>query len=364
MTNARRDYYEVLGVPRDADPRTIKSRFRELVLKYHPDRNKDPGAEERFKEIAEAYAVLSDPKKRSEYDARGMAGVAGFSPEDLFSGIDFDTLFRGHGFDFGFGEGSAFFDRFFGRRRWDGFRKGPNIETDVHVPLERIATGSQETVRFVRPVSCPACHGSLAEPGTEPRTCGDCGGTGRHTATKRDEGVLFQQITPCKVCAGRGSVIDVPCKRCTGRGEVEEHEAITIKIPPGIEDGAALRVPGRGLPSRQPGGPPGDLYVVVRAEEDPRFLRRGADLWRTETVSVAEAALGVEREVPTLDGTVRITVPPGTQPEEVLRLRGKGLPEFGTPDRGDLYVAIRVHVPERLSPRERDLYEKLRQIEG
>ncbi|MHC4952586.1 MAG: DnaJ C-terminal domain-containing protein [Planctomycetota bacterium] len=364
MAAEKRDYYEVLDVPRDADDRAIKSRFRELALKYHPDRNKEPGAEAKFKEIAEAYAVLSDPKKRAEYDARGMAGVAGFSPDDLFGGIDFETLFDGHGFDFGLGEAGGPFGGLFGSRRRRGPVQGANIEVDVRVPLDMIATGGEETVRYARPTECPGCHGSGAEPGTEPQSCKACDGTGRLSRTERKTGVFFQQFTTCASCGGRGTVIEKPCSRCRGRGQVEEHESVTVKIPPGIEERIALRVPGRGMPSSEPGGPTGDLFVVVRSDPDPRFVRRGADLWHTEMISVSDAALGAKREVPTLDGTARVTIPEGTQPEEVLRLRGKGLPVFGSADRGDLYLVIRIRIPDRLSRRERELYRRLRELES
>jgi len=185
MPSAQCDYYEVLGVPRDADLKTIKKAFRELALRYHPDRNKEPGAEDRFKEIAEAYAVLSDPKKRAQYDARGFAGVSGFSPEDLFSGIDFGDVFGGPGFGLGFDFGEGLFERFFGRHR-PGTPRGENIEIELAVPLERVLTGGEETIRFTRPETCPSCHGSGAKPGTMPQSCKTCGGTGKHIESRRE----------------------------------------------------------------------------------------------------------------------------------------------------------------------------------
>jgi molecular chaperone DnaJ len=352
---ARRDYYEVLGVPRDADRKAIKSAFRTLALKYHPDRNKEPDAEERFKEIAEAYAVLSDPKKRAEYDARGHAGVAGFTPEDLFGGIDFGDVFGGFGFDLG---GENLFDRLFRRRAGPG--PGADLEVGLVVPLERVATGGAETVRVSRPGPCPACHGSGLKAGTEPRRCGDCGGTGQRVKRERKGGVTFQQISPCPSCGGRGSVVDQPCPECDGHGRTVREERLSVRIPVGIEDGTALRVPGHGLPGRDPGGPPGDLFVIVQAAHDPRFDRRGANLWRTETVAAVDAVLGTTLTVPTLDGAVSVTVPAGTQPDEVLRLRGKGLPRFAGGGRGDLYLRLRVRIPEALSAEERELYDRLR----
>lgn len=354
----QRDYYEVLGVPRDADQAAIKDAFRRLALRYHPDRNKDPGAEERFKEIAEAYAVLSDPKKRREYDTGGFAGVAGLSPEDLFGGIDFEDIFGGLGFDF---PGGGLFDRFFGHRR-AGPPQGANLEVAVEVPLERVATGGKETVRLTRLQTCPACRGSAAKAGTTPRRCDACGGTGQRVASRREGGVMFQRITRCAACGGRGRVIVEPCPDCRGRGEVERDETLTVNIPVGVEEGMALRVPGHGLPSRQAGGVPGDLFVVVRSVPDPRFERDGADLWRIEKVHVADAVLGTSLEVPTLDGRVTVTIPPGTQPDAVLRLRGKGLPEFGGKGRGDLFLRVHVHVPDRPAAEERKLWERLRDL--
>jgi len=362
-TTAPRDYYEVLGVARDADARRIKDAFRELTLKYHPDRNKSPEAEERFKEIAEAYAVLSDPKKRAEYDARGFAGVAGYSAEDLFSGIDFGDLFRDLGFGLDLG-GESLFGRFFRRRR-AGPARGADIEVVLTVPLERIHRGGEELVRYTRPVTCPACGGSGAASGSRPRRCGACDGTGRQVITQQEKrekaAVRLQQITICPVCGGRGEVVDKPCGECGGRGEVERDERLTVKVPAGAEEGMALRIPAHGLPSTEPEGVPGDLYVIVRSAPDTRFERLGTDLWRTETIDIADAALGTRLRVPTLDGAVEVSVPPGIQPDEVLRLRGKGLADFSG-GRGDLNLRIQVRVPEHPSAAERDLYEQLRAL--
>ena len=348
----------MLGVPRDADAAAIKDAFRKLALRYHPDRNKEPAAEERFKEIAEAYAVLSDPKKRAQYDARGFAGVAGFTPEDLFGRIDFEDLFGGLGRDFG---GGGLFDRFFRRRR-PGPPRGENLEVTLEVPIERVASGGDETVRVSRLDTCQACRGSGAKAGTSPRQCSACRGTGQHMVSRREANVMFQSITTCQACGGRGQMVDQPCADCGGRGAVEREEALAVKIPVGIEEGMALRVPGRGLPSGGPGANSGDLFVVVRTAPDPRFERDGADLWRTDTISISDAVLGASLDVPALDGNATVTVPPGTQPDAVLRLRGKGLPEFGGKRRGDLYVRLRVQIPSRLTAEERKLYEQLRAL--
>jgi molecular chaperone DnaJ len=349
------DYYEVLGVPRDADMKAIKDAFRQLALKYHPDRNKEPGASDRFKEIAEAYAVLSDPKKRAEYDARGYAGVAGFSPEDLFGGINFDDIFGGLGFDFG---GPSIFDRLF--RRHAAPRQGANLEVTVTVPLERVLTGGEETVHVNRPAACHACQGSGAKAGTKPRSCPKCGGSGQLVRSQRKQGITLQQITTCQECGGHGSIIDTPCPECRGTGQIVNDEALTVRVPIGVEEGMALRVPGHGQPADKARMPPGDLFVVIRTADDPRFERHGRDLYRVETVDVVDAVLGTSIDVVTLDGRVTAKVAPGTQPDTVLRLRGKGLPQFGGGARGDLYLRLQVHIPQRLSDRQRRLFEQLR----
>jgi molecular chaperone DnaJ len=351
----------VLGVPKNADGKAIKDAFRKLALQYHPDRNKEPGAEERFKEIAEAYAVLSDPKKRAEYDARGFEGVAGFSREDLFGGIDFEDLFGGLNFDFG--SGGGLFDHFFHHRQ-AGPVRGANIEVELTIPLERVVSGGEEKVRIPYQAVCPSCHGSGAAAGTQPRSCSACNGTGQQTIRRREthdkSNILIQQISICPACLGRGSVIDKPCPSCGGTGKAEREEVLSVSIPVGVEEGMALRIPGRGMPSREQGGQPGDLFVVVLSASDPRFERDGADLWRRESIAVADAVLGAVLTVPTLDHPAEVTIPPGTQHDTVLRIRGKGLPEFGGRQHGDLYLRIRVHIPEHPSTEERELYQRLR----
>jgi len=353
----------VLGVPREADAKAIKDAFRTLALKYHPDRNKAPEAEERFKQIAEAYAVLSDPKKRAEYDARGFAGVAGFTSEDLFGGINFEDIFRGAGFNFD--PGGGLFEQFFHRRR-HGPGRGANMEIELSIPLQRVVGGGQEEVRFTRPITCPDCHGSGAKAGTQPRNCTTCGGSGRLIYTRRDQKdksqVKVQQISVCPDCHGKGRIVDQPCPKCGGHGETEQEESLTLTIPRGVEEGMALRVPGHGLPSPEPGGAPGDLFVVVRSVPDPRFKRVGADLWRTESLTLPDAVLGTTLEVPTLEGRAGVTIPPGTQQDSVFRLRGKGLPEFGGEGHGDLYVRIELQVPQDLSAKEKSLYQHLRDL--
>jgi molecular chaperone DnaJ len=289
--------------------------------------------------------------------------VAGYSSEDLFGGIDFGDLFRDLGFGLDLG-GESLFGRFFRRRR-PGPARGADLEVLLTLPLERIHRGGEEVVRYTRPVACPACHGSGAAPGSQPRRCETCHGTGQRVIEREEHrgeaAVHLRQITVCPDCEGRGEVIERPCRECGGSGQVAHDEQLTVRIPAGADEGLALRVPGHGLPGTERGGVPGDLYVVVRSAPDARFERVGADLWRTETVEPADAALGTRLDVPTLDGPVEVRVPPGTQPDEVLRLRGKGLHAYGG-GRGDLNLRIAVHVPEKLTAAERAIYEQLRAL--
>ena len=358
----KRDYYEVLGVKKDADQKEIKDTFRKLALKYHPDRNKEPDAEEKFKEIAEAYAVLSDPKKRKEYDNRGFAGVSGFSQEDLFGGINFDEIFKGSGFGFdlgGFGGGlfGSFFDR-----GGEYSSRGADIRVEVEVPLKKIITGGEESIRISHLRTCSQCQGTGAAPGTEPRVCKTCNGTGNLINTRHEGNVSYQEIRTCPNCAGKGKFIDTACQKCNGTGMIDEPETLTVKIPVGAEEGMVLRVPSHGRPSKSKEGKPGDLLVVIRTAYDERFKRSGADLWHSKDIELIDAVLGTEMEVPTMEGSVTVTVPQGTQPNSVLRLGGKGLPHFGETKRGDLYLRLNVHIPESLSQEERELYTRLRTL--
>lgn len=363
-TKARRDYYEVLGVSRDAEPDEIRKAYKKLARRYHPDHNKDPEAVERFKEVAEAYAILHDPEKRALYDRRGFAGTAGLSPDDLFGGMDFHDLFGPHGFGFNFDlGGNSVFDRFFGGRQRAGRSQGAHAVMQVEVPLDTIASGGEEDVRVVRTVRCETCNASGAAPGTESRTCTVCDGTGRRMTEQHRENLLMRQVSVCEECHGTGHIIDKPCPDCGGSGVRQQEETLTVKIPRGCPEGARLRIPGLGEPSPEPGGRAGDLQVVVRTKPDERFERRGDDLWRLATIGVAEAALGTRVEVPTLDGPVVVTVPPGTQPGAVLRVHDAGLPRFQSDGHGDIYVSVHVQVPRELSAKERSLYEQIRELE-
>ncbi|MBI4952986.1 MAG: DnaJ domain-containing protein [Myxococcales bacterium] len=357
MPEPRRDYYEVLGVPRDADDKAIKAAFRELAKQYHPDRNRAPDAEAKFKQIAEAFAVLSDPDKRARYDRHGFAAVSDVSQEDLFGGLDLGDLLGGLGFGFG----APFFDRFGRRPRRAGPMPGADLEVALAVPLERVLHGGMETVRFRRTHSCDACQGSGAAAGTKPRACEGCHGTGQQAQRSRRGNVLFETITTCESCRGRGKLIEQPCPSCSATGEVAREEEVRVRVPVGATDGVVLRVAGHGMPSPTPGGPAGNLLVFVETAPDPRFERRGTDLSHVARLSVADAALGTELAVETLDGPT--TVPAGTQPGAVFPLPGKGLPELGGGERGALYVIVRVDVPTELSDEARALFTHLRELE-
>jgi len=365
----QRDYYEILGVEKNADLKTIKNAFRKLALKYHPDRNKSADAEERFKEIAKAYGVLSDKKKRAQYDARGFSGVENYSYEDLFGGMDLGDIFGGlggeSGLTSGFG-GGGLFDRFFHRHPTETL-KGNDLHTKLKVPLETVLRGGEELVRFSRPITCHDCKGTGAKPGTKPRTCQECNGTGKKVINRQqqqEKGTInFQQITVCPKCFGQGTFIDSPCKSCRGRGQTEKSESIKLKIPRGAEEGMSLRIPEHGLPSTQANGPPGDLYVQLITAPDKRFERIGHDLWRNETLNVADAVLGTRIRVPTLEKDIEVNIPPGTQPDTILRLKNKGLPCYNNDSLGDLKIRINVHLPEKLSDKEKVLFEKLRELE-
>jgi molecular chaperone DnaJ len=353
-----RDYYEVLGVPRDADAKAIKNAFRRLARRYHPDTSNEPDAEERFKEIAEAYGVLSDPAKRRDYDARGFAGVAGASPEDLWGGIDFADVFGAAAQGFG-----GLFGRLFGHAE-TGPPRGGDIQVEVAVPLDQVLKGGKRAVTIPRPGPCRECSGSGARAGTAPRPCPGCAGTGQRASQSSRGGVTIRQVGTCPDCRGRGSVVDHPCPACQGTGQAVEHDEVTIRIPPGIPEETVLRLPGRGTPSPVADGEPGDAYLIIRTEADPCFTRAGADLWHDLHITVPDAALGTTAAVPAPDGRrLRVNVPPATQPGVVMRIAGRGLPRYGQHGRGDLNVRIIVDIPRQLSPQLRRLYEELRRLQ-
>jgi molecular chaperone DnaJ len=352
-----RDYYATLSVARDAEAKTIKSAFRKLALQYHPDRNKEPGAEDRFKEIAEAYAVLSDPEKRAAFDAGEARGASVQASDEVFSDIDFHDLFYGLGFDFA---GMGHFDRFVRQRQRARAVRGADLEVEIAVPLERVASGGEQPIRMTRPAVCTACRGSGAQSDTRLQRCAACDGRGERVLRWRQGGLILQQVVACSTCHGQGHLNTAPCATCRGGGMVDREATLHVTIPIGVEEGMILRLPGQGVASPDAGGAPGDLFVVVHIAPDTRFERRDVDLWQTVTISVVDSVLGTQVDVPTLQGSRRMAIPTGTQPETVLRLRHQGLPEFGGQSRGSMYVRVRVHVPDRLTPEEREIYEHLR----
>ncbi len=348
MATTTRVYYEVLGVSRSASEQEIKSAYRKLALKFHPDRNPgDSRAEESFKEAAEAYAVLGDPEKRQRYDVYGHAGVAGAAAQ----GFD-PTIFQ----DFGDSLGDFFgFGDVFGRRGRGGPRRGADLRYNLELTFEEALFGTETSVQFPRAETCKACTGSGAAPGFGPSSCPSCGGRGQ---------VAFQQgffsvARTCGRCRGSGRVVTTPCKDCRGEGQVAIDRKLQIKIPPGVDSGSQLRMTGEGEPGAQ-GAPAGDLYVVVRVQEHEFFKREGTDLFCEIPISFTQAALGATLDVPTPDGGhARLQVPEGTQTGASLRLRNQGVPHLGGRGRGDLHVTLRVMVPKRLNAEQRKLLEQL-----
>lgn len=352
---SKRDYYEVLGVDRQATEQQIKSAYRKLALKYHPDRNPgDKQAEEAFKEAAEAYAVLADPQKRSMYDRFGHAGVnasgagggAGFDPT-IFA--DFSDIFAGLGDMFGFGDlfGGA-------RRRRTGPQRGSDLRYDLEITFEESYEGTETSILVPREETCTTCKGSGAAPGTSPETCAQCRGTGQ---LRYQQGFLTV-ARPCSNCRGTGRTISKPCTSCRGAGRVTKERKLTVKIPPGIATGQQLRLSGEGEHGLY-GGPPGDLYVVVHVQEHPVFHREGDDLYCELPINFPTLALGGTVKVPTLDEPEDLTIPAGTQPGTRFRVRGKGMPNVNGRGRGDLHVIARVAVPKKLTREQKQLLEQL-----
>ncbi len=352
---ATRDYYEVLGVPRDADDATLKKAFRRLARELHPDVNRhDPGAEEKFKEAAEAYEVLSDRGRRATYDRYGHEGLrsGGYAPnfEGFGSVADiFDAFF-----------GSGFGDVFGGGARSRGAVQGGDIAVSAEIDLAEAARGASVEVSYEAIVICETCHGNGAEPGTPIETCSRCGGSGHLRTVSRTPFGQMMRTMPCDVCEGDGRVAKDPCKRCRGRGRRVERTRVGVDVPAGIADGQRIRISGRGHAGER-GGPAGDLYVLIHVREDPRFIRDGDDLVTAIDVSAPLAALGTTVRVPTLDGEVELEIPPGSQPHETIVVRGAGLPPLRGRSRrpGDLRVVVNVVIPRNLSRDQRQLYEQL-----
>ncbi len=352
--SATRDYYEILGVPRDADDSTIKKAFRRLARELHPDVNRDdPGAEEKFKEAAEAYEVLSDPDRRATYDRYGHEGLrsGGYAPnfEGFGSVADiFEAFFGGGGFGGAFGGGG----------RGGGMVQGGDVAVTAEIDLVDAAKGTTIDASYEAVAPCEHCRGNGAEPGTPIETCPRCQGTGQVRSVTRTPFGQMMRATACDACHGDGRVAKNPCRVCRGRGRTVEHPKVAVEVPAGISDGQRIRIAGRGHTGER-GGPPGDLYVLVHVREDRRFVRDGDDLVTAVDVSAPLAALGTTVEVPTLDGPVELDLAPGTQPHETVLVRGAGMPSLRGRHTGDLRVMVNVVVPRHLSREQRELYQQL-----
>jgi len=357
----KRDYYEVLGVSKKSSTDEIKDAYRKLAMQYHPDRNKAPDAEERFKEISEAYAVLSDNEKRQQYDTLGHAGFdQRYSAEDIFRGADFNSVFRDLGFGdlfstiFGGGFGGGFGGSGFGERS----NRGQDLVYELEIKLEEAARGTEKEIEIPRTEKCDVCQGSGASPGSSPKTCPRCNGAGKTRQTRRSSFATFVQVVPCPQCKGKGVLIESPCRNCQGSGLVRRRRKISVKIPMGIDEGNQLRLRGEGEMTSN-GGEPGDLYVLVHVTPHDLFMREGDDLYYVLMIGFPHAALGADVSIQTLDGPTNVRIPAGTQAGEVIRLKGKGMPRFRGYGRGDLLIRVGISVPERLSSRQRELLEQL-----
>lgn len=355
-----KDYYKVLGVPKDASIDEIKKAYRKLARQYHPDANKgDPKAEERFKEISEAYDVLSDEKKRKEYDeARSLFGSGGFriptgSGTGTTGGFPFDLGDLFGGLRTG-GLGDILGGIFGGGSRRAQPRRGADVETEITISFTDAIRGVTVPIRLTSPGPCPSCHGTGARAGTMPRVCPNCSGTGMVSRVVGG----FALSEPCRECRGRGLVVDDPCPSCRGSGRATSERTLQVRIPAGVDDGQRIRLKGRGAPGEN-GGSAGDLIVLVHVQPHKVFGRSGPNLTLTLPVTFPEAALGATIEVPTLDGPVTVKLPPGTSSGRVLRVRGKGAPRRDG-SRGDLLVTVEVVVPKKLSSKAREALEAFR----
>jgi len=360
---AKQDYYEILGVNKDASKADIKKAYRKLALKYHPDKNPDKAAEEKFKEISEAYAVLYDDEKRRLYDQYGHAGIdQRYSYEDIFRGADFGDIFRGMGFDFGFDD---IFERFFGHRM-DFNRRGPrrargmDLRYDIEISLEDAYNGLETEINIPRSETCDNCNGSGAKPGTSPKSCPKCNGTGQSRQSRRTAFGMFTQISTCPKCNGEGSIIENYCPRCNGRGIVQRTRSIELKIPKGVDDGSQLRLSGEGEAGSSGGGS-GDLYIVIHVKKHSKFNRRGSNLYMVKEISFPEAALGGKIDVETIDGSIgTLRIPEGSQNGDILRIKNKGMPELHGRGFGDLFIEIKIYTPKKLNRKSRKLLEELK----
>lgn len=349
---SKRDYYEVLGLSRTASRDEIKKAYRRLARRYHPDVSQDPDADEKFKEVSEAYEVLSDDQKRAAYDRFGHAGVRG-------------TGTGAGGFqDFGFGGVADIFEEFFGagfgssRRRRRGPRRGADLRYDLRISFEEAVFGTEKEIEIRRPEICPTCNGSGAEPGTKPERCTNCNGTGEVRRVQQSILGQFVNVATCPTCRGEGEVITTPCSNCGGRKQVHQMRTLKVRVPAGIRSEQQIRLSGEGAPGSD-GGPPGNLYVVVDVDRHSIFQRRGDDILINLEINVAQAALGDEVTVPTVDGDAALKIPAGTQSGTVFRLRDRGVPHLNGNGRGDQLVMTQVIVPTNLSARQRELFEEM-----
>ena len=347
--SAKRDYYEVLGISKDTQVNEIKSQYRKLALKFHPDRNKSSEAAEHFKEISEAYAVLSDTKKRQLYDQHGHAGVDGrYSTEDIF---------RGAGFNFD-DVGSIFENLFGGRGQgFGGFgrQRGSDLLHETFVSLEDVLNGKRMDLDLQKNVDCPDCNGSGCSPGTSKIKCSDCNGQGQVRISRNMGFSTFVTVQPCRKCGGRGMMIEKPCKKCK-LGKVKGTKHISFELPAGIDNGDYV-ISGEG--ESIPDGVSGDLIIRVNVQPHPKFKRDGRDIFYDTQLSMTDASLGKNLEVPTLEGFSKITVEPGSQPNAIIKLKGKGLPGRGFRGRGDQYVRFVINIPKKLSKHQKELLKEL-----
>ncbi len=348
MATQQRDYYEVLGVSRTASQEEIKKAFRRLAMQYHPDRNKEPGAEERFKEINQAYEVLSDPEKRAAYDRFGHAGVGNGMGATGFEGFNFG----------GFGD---IFDAFFGgtmTRTRRGPVRGADLRVNLTLSFEEAVFGAEKQVEVTRNETCTICGGTGAEPGSRPERCPTCNGMGEIRRVQQSIFGQFVNVATCERCRGEGRVITQPCRECRGTGRQRRTRTLVVRIPAGVDTGSQIRLSGEGDAGAQ-GGPPGNLYILIHVQPHPYFKRDEDDILYELRINVAEAALGTEKRVPTVDGEVLLKIPPGTQSDKVFVLRERGVPHLRGTGRGDQLVRVRVVTPTRLTAEQRRLFEKL-----
>ena len=351
---SKRDYYEILGVSRDASPDDLKSAFRNLARQYHPDVNKAQDAEERFKEINEAYGVLSEPEKRAAYDRFGHAGVNYQGMPD-FSSIDLSDILEGF-FGFGgFGNG--------GRRSRNAPRRGADIGSRVHLTFEEAVFGVEKEIDISRDEKCSHCNGSGAEPGTTPRTCSTCNGQGEVRQVHQTFLGSMVQVATCPTCNGKGEVIDTACHICRGRGLERKTIKKTVPIPAGVDNGNQIRLAGEGQPGLN-GGPNGNFFLEIEVAPHKFFRRRGVDILLDLDINIAQAALGDAIHIPTVDGEVDLRIPPGTQPGKVFRLKDRGVPLIRKDSRGDQLITVNVQVPSSLDANQRQLLEALGKTMG